>query len=308
MNLLHNTPFKRWLLPFVIAACMMPAAYAETAQQSANSAVTSEVVDPISPPASAGPRFSVLEDRLYHLNDSLADAQAAHYYGFVAERGQDVIIHIFNADAPTSLWKVEYYENGEWVVQTQSVKVFSNLAPGADIIIRVTPGNPNNAIPVNYTLAFGSYPVLQKYDLHDEPGVIRMPVGRTVPGWLATQIYREALLEVKFTDTKGAPLRGGVAYFQLEFDENSNPITDVLISDERGSASKKIELGRCYGGRQAADFVHNQRGFNTWRSYYRVGTYTLINLFLGNAQPRPHEFSLGHICTQTVLQTVRPRN
>jgi hypothetical protein len=308
MNIFHTTPFKHWFLPAFVAACMTPAAYANTAQQPSTAAVTSETSESVSPTGNSGPRFSVLEDRLYQLSDALTGAQAADYYGFVAQRGQDVLINVFNGDAPTSPWKVEYYENGGWVIQTQSAKVFSNLAPGAEIIIRVTPRNPDNNQPINYALAFGSYPVLQKYDLHDEPGVIRIPVGHTVPDWLATQIYREALLEVRFTDTKGAPLRGGVAYFQLRFDKDSNPITDVLISDQSGSASKKIELGRCYGGRQAADFVHNQRGFNTWRSYYRVGTYALINVFLGNAQPRPHEFSLGHICTQTVLQTVRPRN
>jgi hypothetical protein len=308
MNIFHTAPFKRWLLPAFVAACIMPAAHADTAQQPSTAAVISEKSESVSPAESAGPRFSVLEDRLYQLSDSLTGAQAVHYYGFVAQRGQDVLINVFNGDAPTSPWKVEYYESGGWVIQTQSAKVFSNLAPGAEIIIRVMPRNPENKQSINYALAFGSYPVLQKYDLHDEPGVIRIPVGRTVPGWLATQIYKEALLEVKFTDTKGAPLSGGVAYFHLEFDKDSSPITAILISDESGSASKKIELGRCYGGRQAADFVHNQRGFNTWRSYYRVGAYATINLSQGGEPTLLHQFYLGHICTQTVLQTVRPRN
>ncbi len=306
MNLLHDTPLKCWLLPFVIAACMMPAAHADTAQQPTNSTAHSEVSDPVSQPASSGPRFSVLEDRLYQLNDSLTGAQAAHYYGFVAARGQDVLINAFAGGSATSPWKVEYYENGGWVVQTQSAKVFSNLPPGADIIIRVTPRNPNNAIPVNYTLAFGSYPVLQKYDLHDEPGVIRMPVGRTVPGWLATQIYKEALLEVKFTDTKGAPLQGGLAIFLLHFKENKRTIERNLISGADGSASQQIDIGRCDGGFEALEFEHVQRGFNTWKTHYKVGGYYVMNALSGN--DKLHLFHLGHICSQKVQKTVPFRN
>ncbi|MEO6677768.1 MAG: hypothetical protein ABIO21_10360, partial [Pseudomonas sp.] len=73
--------------------------------------------------------------------------------------------------------------------------------------------------------------MLQRYDLHDEPGVIRIPSGRTEPGWLATQVYKEALLEVKFTDTKGTALEGAIADFLLRMDKHEikEPIIESLI-------------------------------------------------------------------------------
>ena len=250
----------------------------------------------------------MLEDRLYQINDTLTGAQAAHYYGFVAERGQDVLINVFAGDAPTSPWKVEYHENGKWVMQTLSTKVFSSLAPGAEIIIRVTPRNPDNKQPVNYALAFGSYPVLQKYDLHDEPGVIRIPVGRTVPDWLATQVYKEALLEVKFTDTKGAPLKGGSAGIVLYDLENKRYTTHNLVSNADGSASQMIEFGRCDGGIEALDFEHRQMGFNSWKTFYKLHLYYVDNLLSGAPPVTPHIFYLGHICSQRVLKTTPYRN
>jgi hypothetical protein len=306
MNIFHTAPFKRWFLPALVAACMMPAAYADTAQQPSTAAVISEATESVSPAENAGPRFSVLEDRLYQLSDSLTGAQASHYYGFVAQRGQDVLLNVFKGDAPTSSWKVEYYENGDWVAQTLSTKVFSNLAPGAEIIIRVTPRTPNNAYPVNYALAFGSYPVLQKYDLHDEPGVIRIPVGHTVPDWLATQIYKEALLEVKFTDTKGAPLAGALAVFLLRFNEDDLTIGRNLISGPDGAASQLIDIGRCDGGYEALEFEHVQRGFNTWKTHYKVGGYYVMNALSGDDKLR--QFYLGHICSQKVQKTIPFRN
>jgi hypothetical protein len=124
---------------------------------------------------------------------------------------------------------------------------------------------------------------------------------------LATQAYKEVLLEVKFTDTEGAPLEGGLAYFRLSFGEQA-PFQLDLVSDGNGSASQRIDLGRCYGGNQAQDFVHKQRGFNTWRSYYQVGGYFVSNRSSGKNSTTPHLFHLGHICEQKLVQTVRPRN
>lgn len=132
------------------------------------------------------------------------------------------------SDPIKDAWKVEYYENGGWHTHNLETKVFSNLTPGAEVIIRVTPREQTNATNIAYTLNFGSYPVLKKYDLHGEPGVIRIPSGYSQPGWLATQVYKEALLEVTFTDTKGAPLEGGIAYFSLPL--RRNPIKSVSYS------------------------------------------------------------------------------
>ncbi len=310
MNKLKKKNIKRWLVPAFISASLTYGAHANTEQTDAISTSTREttVPEPAVDQQLSEPKFSVLEDKLHSLNDALTSRHPVHYYGFVSQRGQDVILMFPGGNPTTQAWKVEYYENGNWVAHNLPSKVFSNLEPGAELIIRVTPGNHQHGASIPYSLNFGSYPVLQKYDLHDEPGVIRIPGGYSEPGWLATQVYKEALLEVKFTDTKGAPLEGGVAIFGLARGTEHAPIKKILLSDKDGLASRKIELGRCHGGKQASDFVHKQQGFNTWRSYYLVGDYFIHNWLSGTAVNTAPIFKLGHICTQRLIHTVRPRN
>jgi hypothetical protein len=300
MNTNIRTRINIWLLSAFLTAGLTAVAQANTKQAVASQPAASREI--------SEPKFVVLQDKLHLMNDSLTSRHPDHYYGFVAQRGQDVLLTFPGGDPVKEAWKVEYYEKGDWHVQNLETKVFSNLAPGAEVIIRITPRDPASKANISYALNFGSYPVLKKYDLHDEPGVIRIPSGYTEPGWLATQAYKEVLLEVKFTDTKDAPLEGGLAYFRLLFDKDSGAVRHTLVSDADGSASRRVELGRCSGGKQARDFVHKQRGFDTWRSYYKVGDYSIQNLSLAATGKKPHTFQLGHICSQKLVQTVRPRN
>jgi hypothetical protein len=55
MNIFHTTPFQHWFLPAFVAACMTPAAYANTAQQPSTAAVTSETSESVSPTENSGP-------------------------------------------------------------------------------------------------------------------------------------------------------------------------------------------------------------------------------------------------------------
>ncbi|MCI8212278.1 hypothetical protein AUC61_22350 [Pseudomonas sp. S25] len=309
MNKFKKKNIKRWLIPAFISTGLTYGAHANTEQTGAINITGSETTaaEPVVDHPLSEPKFSVLEDKLHSLNDALTSKHPVHYYGFVSRRGQDVILMFPGGNPTTQAWKVEYYENGNWVAHNLRSKVFSNLEPGAELIIRVTPANQQHGASIPYSLSFGSYPVLKKYDLHDEPGVIRIPTGYSEPGWLATQAYKEALLEVVFTDTKGAPVEGGQAYFRLNFEGAPSGLGHFLVSDANGLAARKVELGRCYGGKQAQDFVHKQKGFNTWRSYYRVGDYTLQNLASFAIGDKPHTFKLGHICKQTLINTTRPR-
>lgn len=256
----------------------------------------------------AEPRFTVLPDKLNSGMDSLTNTSPVHYYGFVSKRGQDVLLHSPSGDPASKAWSVEYYENNKWVVQNTATKVFSNLSPGASVIVRIAAKHQVIPNGLAYSLVLGSYPVLKSFDLFDEPGVIRMPSGYTEPNWLATQIYKYALLEVRFTDTKGAALEGGVAGFWLRFGKGELNIEDVFASDANGIISQRIELGRCYGGKQAKDFVHKQMGFNTWRSHYKVAGYVVTDYYLNPAPKMSSWLFLGHICDQTVLKTVAPNN
>lgn len=311
MNTFKKTPIQSALLLAVVTAGLTCGASASTDTQ--QTAALSRNGDAVTPKAAASqefaePKFIVLEDKLHSINDSLTTRHPVHYYGFVAKRGQDIILG-FHGDNPVkNAWKVDYYQDGEWHTENMKTKVFTGLKTEAEVIIRVMPRHPEKRTNIAYSLNFGSYPVLKKYDLHDEPGVIRIPSGYTEPGWLATQVYKEALLEVKFEDTKGAPLEGGVALFGLTRGKEYEPIRHILYSDANGMASRKVVLGRCDGGKVAQDFVHSQQGFNTWRSHYIVGDYFTHNFLSGKAINTSHTFQLGHICKQQLVQTIRPRN
>ncbi len=184
------------------------------------------------------PRFTVMLDKLHSVADALTVKHPVHYYGFVSRRGQDVLLYAPVGDPVTNEWKTEYYENGEWVTQTLETKVFTNLTPEAEVIVRITPRNPLVASTLPYTVRFGSYPVLKSYELLDEPGVIRIPSGYTNPDWLATQVYKEAVFEARFTDTKGSPLEGGMAILDLSFGQQEPSIEHIAVSDANVLFSK----------------------------------------------------------------------
>jgi len=133
--------------------------------------------------------------------------------------------------------------------------------------------------------------------------VLRIPYGYSQPAWLPSQAYKEAMLEVKFADTTGAALEGGVASFVLGFHGNYRPsINFTLTSDKEGKALKWVELGRCEGGSEAADFVEYSKGYNnTWRTQYRRGKYLVVNELSGRALSA--SFTLGHICHQRLISS-----
>lgn len=253
------------------------------------------------------PQFVVADDGFHLISDHLNAQRPHHYYGFVALRGQDVLLGLPNGEPEQEAWKVEYNIEGDWEALNFRSKVFKGLAPGSNVIVRVTPRVTKAVNDIPYAITFGSYPVMKRYDLLDEPGVLRIPSGYTVPSWLATQIYKETVLEVEFKDTKGAPLKGGIAFLELSYGKGEKSIKRVLVSDAQGRASERIDLGRCYGGDEAQEFVDKQMGFNTWKGRYRVARYHIRNISLGSLEAKPHIYYLGHICRQRVQKTVAPR-
>lgn len=302
-------PFKGFAVASLVAFSAAVAAQEQTMTDPTSITPGQDMAVPVltDSEAVAQPKFIVAEDGVHLVRNALSDKNPIHYYGFVALRGQDVLLGLPRGEPEGEAWKVEYIVDGEWHPLNFRNKIFKDLKPGTDVIIRVSSktGLISDAMP--YVITFGSYPVMKKYDLLDEPGVLRIPSGYTEPGWLATQIYKEAELKVEFTDTKGAPLKGGIAVFELSFGKNERKETRTLVSGADGSATERINLGACYGGAEAMEFTDKDRGFNTWNSWYKVGRYYFGNFMLGTAAPRPHVYYLGHICTQKVQRTVAPR-
>ncbi|MBF9247368.1 hypothetical protein I4I80_25495, partial [Pseudomonas syringae pv. tomato] len=91
-------------------------------------------------------------DKLHSVADTLTVKHPVHYYGFVSHRGQDVLLYAPVGDPVTNEWKTEYYENGEWVAQTLNTKIFKDLAPEAEVIVRITPRNPLLGSTLPYTV------------------------------------------------------------------------------------------------------------------------------------------------------------
>lgn len=102
MNTFKKTPIQSALLLAVVTAGLTCGASASTDTQ--QTAALSPSGDAVRPQAAASlefaePKFIVLEDKLHSINDSLTSRHPVHYYGFVAKRGQDIILG-FHGDNP----------------------------------------------------------------------------------------------------------------------------------------------------------------------------------------------------------------
>ena len=111
-----------------------------------------------------------------------------------------------------------------------------------------------------YHIAFGSTPVLQKYEFKDEAYVNRIPTGHTEPSWFWTQGYTSGKLEALFTDSVGAPLKVALGQFILSLKESRiRPMVKEFASDEHGLVSELVTFDRCTGGCEAQDYVSYER-------------------------------------------------
>ncbi|MBC3949971.1 hypothetical protein [Pseudomonas folii] len=289
---------KKLLLGMVVSAVISAGPHSAWAQAVPEGSATQTTTTP----EMEEPVFNVLTDKVHTLGTRLNSAVSEHYYGFTAVRGQDVILDLKSQQHI----KVERHVGGAWeLVTVKGMSVLKNLKPGEEIIIRVT---HNQAVAFNggqYSLVFGSYPVLKDFNLKGEENVLRIPYGYSIPEWLPGQAHKEATLEVQFTDTAGAPLEGGTVGFVLGFNGNYKPlISFVLSSDQDGRALKLVELGRCEGGNEARDFVNYSKGYNnTWRTHYRIGQYVVVNELAGRDQSATYAF--GHICNQRLISSRR---
>jgi len=286
---------KKILLGVVVSAVLSAATHAAQSDTVVDARVASA-----SAPAVEQPVFSVLADKVHDVSARLNSSASEHYYGFTALRGQDVLLDMKGQQHI----KVERHVGGTWTSVTDLGRnTLRGLTPGEEIIIRVT---HNQAMPYTdgqYSLVLGSYPVLKEFKFHDEETVLRIPYGHAYPEWLPTQAYRQARIEVRFTDTTGAALEGGLADFVLGFGGYRAPIHVVLSSNNEGKASQLIEFGPCEGGAQARDFVNYSGGYNnTWRSYYRVGSYVIFDSRLG-VPVNPEGYKLAHICYQKLVSS-----
>lgn len=255
---------------------------------------------------STGETATILPDRLNHIIRRLEGMSAVHLYSFTSIRGQNVLVATPLAQGLNSVWKVEYRQDGgEWRLKAnQGAEVFTSLQPGAKLDIRVSRVADNDLDNTDYHIVFGSAPRMN-YDLHHEDGLLRVPYGRTEPPMLATQAFKQSLLEVEFTDSKAYPLEGGVAYFELRLQDPERSITKTLVSDASGKAQELLQFGTCEGGKAAEYFVHRHNGRNTWATRYKVGKYFAANQLLEHLADKPHVYDFGHICKRTLVNWSR---
>lgn len=286
---------NKLLLGIVVSAVLSAGTHAAWAQ-----AVVEGSVAQVSPaPTVEEPVFSVLSDKIHNINGRLNSSASEHYYGFTSLRGQDVLLD----STSRQHIKVERHVDGAWTL-ISGRNTLKGLKPGEEIILRVTHNQSTPFGGGEYSLVFGSYPVLKEFKFHDEEAVLRIPYGYAYPDWLPTQAYKQARIEVQFTDTSGAPLEGAKAGFGLNFDgAYRESISFHLFSNVEGKASRLVEFGRCEGGTQARDFVEYSRGYNnTWRSYYRTGGYVVLNSMVG-VTINPEGYNLAHICRQQLVSS-----
>jgi hypothetical protein len=250
---------------------------------------------------------TVLSDRVHQITASLEGSGIVHNYSFTSVRGQNVLLATPDTDGFNVKWRMEYRTGSdEWTFKRhRGPQVFDSLQPGAVIEVRVTPVPGAVFDKADYKMVFGSSPRMN-YDLHHEDGFLRVPYGLTEPPFLATQAVTQTLLDIRFTDSKGYPLEGGVAYFEMKLSTlNQTPVKKKMTSDASGSVQEMLNLGTCQGGKAAGYFTHRQNGRNTWATRYIAGTYYAENVLLEELADKPHIYNIGHICKRTLVNWSR---
>ena len=243
--------------------------------------------------------FYELSDELHTKTAILESLGAVHYYSFKALRGQRVLLAIPAMREGSVFWDVEYLEEGQWKALQSASKIFSGDGTHNELKVRVMHKKDLALAVQPYSVIMGSLPVLVKYELEDQHGVNRIPMGYTSPPFLMTQGYTYAFLEAHFTDSKGHPLKGASGVFELDLKESRIPkIVEQVTSNEAGRISKMISFGPCHGGRESGEIKHYY-GAGVWRSYYYVGSYTFRSqtfdpALAGAVSSKIRTF--GHIC------------
>ncbi|GAB7531567.1 hypothetical protein PS3A_39790 [Pseudomonas sp. 3A(2025)] len=250
--------------------------------------------DPL--PAQA-PVETVLGDRVHQISNALESVTAVHHYSFTSVRGQNVLLAIPDARSYGKQWRLEYrIDGGEWKAKRwNGPEKMERLAPGATVEVRVMAVEGVQFDKANYEVVLGSFPHMS-YDFQHEKGFLAIPHGRTEPAFLATQALTEAMLEVRFNDSKGHPLEGGVVAFTFNPNSSVKSNTTSYISDSSGKISELIKFNGCEGGSYADPFIHVNNGRNTWATRYRAGRYKALNVLPGAHADKPHDYDFGHIC------------
>lgn len=289
---------KKLLLGIVVSAAISAGTHAAWAQTVPEGPAPQTATAPVM----EEPVFNVLTDKVHDINARLNSAASEHYHGFTSLRGQKVILDLRGQQHI----KVERHVGGAWTLVTNNgLNILTNLTPGEEIIIRVTHNQTSAFGGGQYSMVFGSYPVLKEFDVKGEENVLRIPYGYSEPAWLPGQAHKEVTVTGQFTDTTGAPLEGGLVAFGLKFDGGyKENITGKLVSDSEGKASTLLKIGTCQGGNEARDFVDYSKGYNnTWRTNYRVGDYYFMNFLASGSLSAKYNF--GHICHQRLISSTR---
>lgn len=261
------------------------------------------VVVPEAPQEVDEPMFTELSDKLHQITQTLTNTASVHHYSFVSVRGQDVMLGTPELKTFNKVWKLEYQvDGGKWELKRHTTpNAHRGLNPGAVVNVRITAVEGAKVESAPYKIVLGSYPHMS-YDLHHEEGLLRFPYDFESPFFIATQAVEKALLEVKFWDSKNAPLEGGVLNFDFKHHGpiSLGPIT--LTSESNGKATRLLEFGKCEGGDPAKNFTENQAtGRAVWATRYKTGRYIGVNVLLENLADKPHEFRLGHVCRRFLV-------
>lgn len=249
------------------------------------------------------PMFTELSDKLHQITQTLTNTASVHHYSFVSVRGQDVMLGTPELKTFNKLWKLEYQvDGGKWELKRHTnPNAHRGLKPGAVVNVRISAVEGAKVENAPYKIVLGSYPHMT-YNLHHEDGLLRFPHNFEKPGFIATQALEKALLDVRFWDSKSAPLEGGL--LQLNFEHFGPAVLDpiTLMSGIDGTASKLLEFGKCEGGELAKNFTQQQeKGTATWASRYRKGFYTGVNVLLENLADKPHDYLFAHICNRFMI-------
>ncbi|ODJ90984.1 hypothetical protein BB779_10465 [Pseudomonas viridiflava] len=243
------------------------------------------------------PGVVVLSDKIHDITQTLENTSAVHQYSFTAIRGQDVLLTTPGSQY-NKLWKVEYQvDGGAWKPKHHpGAQKISGLNSGSQVNVRFLAVDGVKFESAEYRIVLGSFPHMN-YDLLDEKNILPISAFQSdKKGFLATQGFKEVMLEASFTDSKAYPLEGGQLFFSLNTGTGEE-VKERFLSDSNGRISELIEFKRCEGDWLADSIYENvDKTRLTWSTRYERGDYRANNILAGQLEDKPHTFTLGHLC------------
>ncbi|HEX8592858.1 MAG TPA: hypothetical protein VF682_06225 [Pseudomonas sp.] len=237
-----------------------------------------------------------LADKLNGVNGFLQNNTEVKYYSFTAVRGQNVMFRDVRQSQTLPLGVAyEYKDRDVWKsLPSHGVRIFNNLQPGQEVLIRVLKNPSSNTVLRSYDFRFGSAPYHATADLirSDAQG---LPLYAGI-----FQAFRELNWSIHIHDSTGQLLEGAKASIKVGVAKKIE-----IFTGADGRAAAVVSLPACEGSMVSRSFSTGNGSLKRWWNF-RYNPGRLVADLEDDDRgyqwnPGVIDSTFGHICKQWLL-------